>query len=92
MNFTQYEKCSIKNEALAKIQSGVHFSKVPAAGENNRLKPLDKVDLGWKMKTDLLEDFWKVAYECEASDDATPRVREAKTKFGYHLIMVHERK
>lgn len=88
----KYEKCSVKDEALAKIQSGVHFRKVPTSVEKDGLKPSDKIDLGWKMKSDLLPDFWKVANECEASSDANPRVREAKTRFGYHLIMVHDRK
>lgn len=89
----KYAKCSIKDEALSKIRAGTRFDEVPIAGEGkDRLKPQDKIHLGWKTKSDLKVDFWKSAYECEVSSYSSPQVREAKTDWGYHIIMVHGRK
>jgi len=48
--------------------------------------------LGWKTKTELLEDFWNAADKLEVSTTAAPQIGEAKTEEGYHLIMVEGRK
>ena len=48
--------------------------------------------LGWKRRGDLDPTFEAVAFELEASTTANPRWGEAKTEFGYHVMMVEGRK
>jgi NIMA-interacting peptidyl-prolyl cis-trans isomerase 4 len=40
----------------------------------------------------LVPEFAEVAFEIEPSDCKNPIWAEAKTPFGYHIIMVHDRK
>lgn len=48
--------------------------------------------LGWKTRGDLDPTFEAVAFELEASTTVNPKYAEAKTGFGYHIIMVDGRK
>lgn len=48
--------------------------------------------LGWKKRGDLDLTFETVAFELETSTTASPKYAEAKTGFGYHIIMVEGRK
>lgn len=48
--------------------------------------------LGWKGKGDLEPEFAEVAFELEASSTGSPKIGEAKTSHGYHIIMVEGRK
>jgi NIMA-interacting peptidyl-prolyl cis-trans isomerase 4 len=48
--------------------------------------------LGWKTKGSLDPQFEAVAYGLEASSTGNPKYGEAKTGFGYHIIMVEGRK
>ncbi|TVY62796.1 Peptidyl-prolyl cis-trans isomerase PIN4, partial [Lachnellula suecica] len=48
--------------------------------------------LGWKTRGDLDPTFEAVAFELESSSTANPKYVEAKTGFGYHIIMVEGRK
>jgi hypothetical protein len=48
--------------------------------------------LGWKKRGDLDLTFEEAAFALEASTTASPKYVEAKTGFGYHIIMVDGRK
>jgi NIMA-interacting peptidyl-prolyl cis-trans isomerase 4 len=48
--------------------------------------------LGWKKRGDLDPVFEEAAFELEASTTASPKYKEVKTGFGYHIIMVEGRK
>jgi peptidyl-prolyl cis-trans isomerase NIMA-interacting 4 len=48
--------------------------------------------LGWKTKGSLAPEFEAVAYGLDNSTTAAPKYGEAKTEFGYHIIMVEGRK
>lgn len=48
--------------------------------------------LGWKTKGSLDPQFEAVAYGLETSTTGNPKYGEAKTGFGYHIIMVEGRK
>ncbi len=40
----------------------------------------------------MVAEFEAVAFGLDASTTASPKYGEAKTSFGYHIIMVEERK
>ncbi|MBE3046046.1 peptidylprolyl isomerase [Candidatus Bathyarchaeota archaeon] len=44
--------------------------------------------LGWKTRGSLDPKFEEVAFNLEASSTGNPKYGEAKTPFGYHIIMV----
>jgi NIMA-interacting peptidyl-prolyl cis-trans isomerase 4 len=44
--------------------------------------------LGWKTKGSLDPTFEEVAFSLEPSTTGSPKIGEAKTPFGYHIIMV----
>jgi parvulin-like peptidyl-prolyl isomerase len=44
--------------------------------------------LGWKTRGSLDAKFEEVAFELETSTTSSPKFAEAKTPFGYHIIMV----
>lgn len=44
--------------------------------------------LGWKPRGSLDAKFEEVAFSLEVSSTGNPRYGEAKTQFGYHIIMV----
>jgi hypothetical protein len=48
--------------------------------------------LGWKAKGSLDPQFEAVAFGLETSTTGNPKFGEAKTGFGYHIIMVEGRK
>ena len=48
--------------------------------------------LGWKQKGTLDPEFERVAFALEASTTGKPQIGEAKTPFGYHIIMVEGKK
>lgn len=48
--------------------------------------------LGWKTRGSLDPKFEAVAFALEASTTSNPKIGEAKTEFGYHIIMVEGRK
>lgn len=48
--------------------------------------------LGWKTRGSLDPAFEAVAFELEASTTSNPKYAEAKSGFGYHIIMVEGRK
>lgn len=44
--------------------------------------------LGWKTKGSLDAKFEEIAFALEPSTTNSPKIGEAKTGFGYHIIMV----
>jgi NIMA-interacting peptidyl-prolyl cis-trans isomerase 4 len=86
----QCEKHGKKEEALAKLKEGVKFDDV--AREFSEDKARAGGSLGWKKRGDLDPAFEAIAFELEASTVNSPKYAEAKTGFGYHIIMVEGRK
>ncbi|KAK3942431.1 peptidyl-prolyl cis-trans isomerase PIN4 [Diplogelasinospora grovesii] len=84
------EKHAKKEEALAKIREGVKFDEV--AREFSEDKARQGGALGWKTKGSLDPAFEAVAFTLETSTTGSPKIAEAKTVFGYHIIMVEGRK
>jgi len=84
------EKHAKKEEALAKLRDGVKFDDV--AREYSEDKARQGGALGWKTKGSLAPEFEAVAYGLENSTTANPKYGEAKTEFGYHIIMVEGRR
>ncbi|KAL2753797.1 hypothetical protein ACRALDRAFT_2075824, partial [Sodiomyces alcalophilus JCM 7366] len=80
------EKHSKKEEALAKLRDGAKFDDV--AREFSEDKARQGGSLGWKSKGSLDPKFEEVAFQLEASSTSSPKYGEAKTGFGYHIIMV----
>ncbi|KAH7354259.1 hypothetical protein B0T11DRAFT_230466 [Plectosphaerella cucumerina] len=80
------EKHSKKEEALAKIREGVKFDEV--AREFSEDKARQGGSLGWKSRGSLDPKFEEIAFGLEASSTGSPSIGEAKTGFGYHIIMV----
>ncbi|KAK0623093.1 hypothetical protein B0T14DRAFT_494626 [Immersiella caudata] len=84
------EKHGKKEEALAKLRDGAKFDDV--AREYSEDKARQGGALGWKTKGSLAPEFEAVAYGLDNSTTAAPKIGEAKTEFGYHVIMVEGRK
>ncbi|KAK2590166.1 Peptidyl-prolyl cis-trans isomerase pin4 [Conoideocrella luteorostrata] len=84
------EKHAKKEEALAKISEGVKFDEV--ARNYSEDKARQGGALGWKSKGSLDPKFEDVAFALEPSTTNNPKIGEAKTEFGYHIIMVEGRK
>ncbi|KAG5922681.1 Peptidyl-prolyl cis-trans isomerase pin4 [Claviceps africana] len=92
------EKHAKKEEALVKIRDGVKFDEVARTySEDKARQGLDPIAslcgaLGWKTKGSLDAKFEEVAFALEPSTTSNPKIGEAKTEFGYHIIMVEGRK
>ncbi|KAJ6446479.1 lysozyme [Purpureocillium lavendulum] len=84
------EKHAKKEEALAKLNEGVKFDEV--ARNYSEDKARQGGSLGWKSKGSLDPKFEEVAFALEPSTTSSPKIGEAKTGFGYHIIMVEGRK
>ncbi|KEZ42541.1 hypothetical protein SAPIO_CDS5763 [Scedosporium apiospermum] len=84
------EKHGKKEEALAKLRDGAKFDEV--AREFSEDKARQGGSLGWKTRGSLDPKFEEVAFALEASSTGNPKIGEAKTGFGYHIIMVEGRK
>ncbi|SPO04496.1 probable Peptidyl-prolyl cis-trans isomerase pin4 [Cephalotrichum gorgonifer] len=84
------EKHSKKEDALTKLRAGSKFDEV--AREFSEDKARVGGLLGWKTRGSLDPKFEEVAFELEASTTGNPKYVEAKTDFGYHIIMVEGRK
>ncbi|ELR09008.1 Peptidyl-prolyl cis-trans isomerase pin4 [Pseudogymnoascus destructans] len=84
------EKHARKEEVVAKLRDGGKFDEV--AREMSGDKARAGGALGWKRRGDLDPIFEAVAFELEASTVGNPKWGEAKTGFGYHVMMVEGRK
>ncbi|CAG8976146.1 hypothetical protein HYALB_00010015 [Hymenoscyphus albidus] len=84
------EKHGKKEEALEKLKGGAKFDDV--AREFSEDKARVGGALGWKKRGELELPFEEAAFALEASTTASPKYAEAKTSFGYHILMVEGRK
>ncbi|UKZ54823.1 Peptidyl-prolyl cis-trans isomerase pin4 [Trichoderma virens] len=84
------EKHAKKEEALLKLSEGVKFDEVARAYSEDKAR--QGGSLGWKTKGSLDPTFEEVAFSLEPSTTSSPKIGEAKTPFGYHIIMVEGRK
>ncbi|KAL4953410.1 hypothetical protein BDW69DRAFT_165326 [Aspergillus filifer] len=84
------EKFSKKEEALEKIRNGAKFDDV--AREYSEDKARSGGSLGWQSRVKLEPAFASIAFELEPSTTGNPKLGEAKTVHGYHIIMVEGRR
>ncbi|TQV99526.1 Peptidyl-prolyl cis-trans isomerase, PpiC-type [Cordyceps javanica] len=84
------EKHAKKEEALAKLNDGVKFDEVARNYSEDKARVGGA--LGWKPKGTFDAKFEEVAFALEPSTTNNPKIGEAKTEFGYHIIMVEGRK
>ncbi|KAF4121277.1 peptidyl-prolyl cis-trans isomerase NIMA-interacting 4 [Geosmithia morbida] len=79
------EKHSKKEEALEKLNNGIKFDEVARTFSEDKAR--QGGSLGWKSKGSLDPKFEEVAFALEPSTTSSPKIGEAKTGFGYHIIM-----
>lgn len=100
----QCEKHSKKEEALAQLAAGVKFDEVARNFSEDKARQGEYHSimralatalttcvggqLGWKTKGSLDPAFEEVAFALEPSTTSNPKYGEAKTSFGYHIMMV----
>lgn len=84
------EKQSKSLEAVAKLNEGISFDKV--AMEYSEDKARAGGSLGWMNRSGMMGAFQEVCFEIPISTSANPIWISIKTKHGYHLVMVEDRK
>ena len=84
------EKQSKSMEALAELQNGVKFNEV--ATKYSEDKARSGGDLGWMTRGSMVGPFQDAAFALPKSTVANPNYVQVKTKFGYHIIMVEDKK
>jgi NIMA-interacting peptidyl-prolyl cis-trans isomerase 4 len=84
------EKQSKMLEAQEKIKAGERFDKVAEVYSEDKAKQGGA--LGWKIRGDLVGVFSEAAFKLEPSTVDKPKMTSVKSNFGYHLIMVEDRK
>ncbi|PLW49759.1 hypothetical protein PCASD_01577 [Puccinia coronata f. sp. avenae] len=85
-------KQSTALEAIARLKSGVSFDKV--ASELSEDKARNGGSLGWMTRGSMIGPFQEAAFQLQTSSVGAPIFTDPpiKTNFGYHIIMVEERK
>ncbi|KAI0834929.1 FKBP-like protein [Hypoxylon sp. FL0890] len=87
------EKHSKKEEALAKIRENPTLDNfISVARTYSEDKAKQGGLLGLQRKGALAPEFEEVAFGLPESKGSNLNIGEAKTSFGYHLIVVEERK
>lgn len=86
------EKHSKIMEAMTKLQEKMNFSKVAELYSEDKAR--QGGSLGWMNRGSMVGEFQDAAFKLEASSCDTPIYTNppVKTKFGYHIIMVEDRK
>ncbi|KAJ3113098.1 Peptidyl-prolyl cis-trans isomerase pin4 [Nowakowskiella sp. JEL0407] len=85
------EKHSKATEALQKLAEGVSFDKVAEAYSEDKAKAGGS--LGWMIRGSMVGPFQEVAFALPPSTTSQPHYSPlVKTNFGYHIIMVEDRK
>ncbi|GAA5905374.1 hypothetical protein JCM6882_003141 [Rhodosporidiobolus microsporus] len=84
------EKHGKSLEALEKLRAGTAFDRV--AGELSEDKARQGGSLGWMTRNQMVGAFQESAFDIPPSTVSQPVYREIKTKFGYHIVMVEDRK
>ncbi|BGO98295.1 hypothetical protein NBRC10513v2_002687 [Rhodotorula toruloides] len=84
------EKASKAQQALERLKAGEAFDKV--ASDMSEDKARQGGSLGWMNRTGMVGPFQDAAFEIPVSTVGKPIYKEIKTKFGYHIVMVEDRK
>ncbi|BGP13101.1 hypothetical protein JCM10213_000896 [Rhodosporidiobolus nylandii] len=84
------EKQSRSLEALEKLKSGIAFDKV--ASEYSEDKARQGGSLGWLTRQGMIGVFQDACFDIPPSTVGAPNYRQVKSKFGYHIVMVEDRK
>ncbi|CAJ0584923.1 unnamed protein product, partial [Mesorhabditis spiculigera] len=86
------EKQSKVLEALEKLRAGAKFNEV--ATQYSEDKARSGGDLGWMTRGSMVGDFQEAAFGLSKSTPGNPIYTDppVKTKFGYHIIMVEDKK
>ncbi|KAJ2489945.1 Peptidyl-prolyl cis-trans isomerase pin4 [Coemansia sp. RSA 2050] len=85
------EKQSDALKAMEDLKAGTAFNVV--ATKYSEDKARNGGSLGWMTRGSMVDDFQKVALDLPISTCAKPHYSGlVKTKFGYHIIMVEDRK
>ncbi|KAJ2004699.1 hypothetical protein GGI04_002521 [Coemansia thaxteri] len=86
------EKHSKAMEAIAQLENNEKFDSV--ASKFSEDKARSGGSLGWMSRGSMVEPFQTTALELSPSSCAKPNYTNPpiKTKFGYHIIMVEDRK
>ena len=77
-------------EAVAELQKGSKFNEVAAKLSEDKAR--SGGDLGWMTRGSMVGAFQDAALALPKSTIANPNYVRAKTKFGYHIIMVEDKK
>lgn len=79
-------------EAIARLQSGVSFDQVASALSEDKAR--NGGSLGWMTRGSMVGPFQEAAFQLQPSSVAAPIYTNpaVKTNFGYHIIMVEDRK
>ncbi|GAA6008710.1 hypothetical protein JCM11491_003407 [Sporobolomyces phaffii] len=84
------EKQTKSLEAEEKLKEGVSFDKV--ATEYSEDKARQGGSLGWLIRTAMIGAFQEVCFDMPVSTCQAPNYRRIKSKFGYHIVIVEDRK
>ena len=84
------EKQSKSLEALAALQAGGKFNEV--ATQFSEDKARSGGDLGWMTRGSMVGPFQDAAFALPNSTVGNPNYVQVKTKFGYHILMVEDKK
>ncbi|CDR37410.1 RHTO0S02e14532g1_1 [Rhodotorula toruloides] len=84
------EKASKAQQALERLKAGEAFDKV--ASDMSEDKARQGGSLGWMNRTGMVGPFQDAAFDIPVSTVGKPIYKEIKTKFGYHIVMVEDRK
>ncbi|KAI8817578.1 uncharacterized protein EV422DRAFT_570622 [Fimicolochytrium jonesii] len=86
------EKHSKSMEAMAKLKERVSFDKVAEQFSEDKAKAGGS--LGWMTRGSMVGAFQDAAFALQPSTVGNPSYTDppVKTNFGYHIIMVEERK
>ena len=79
-------------DAIKRLDDGESFEKVAMAMSIDKAR--QGGSLGWQTRGQMIGDFQELAFQLPVSTSNAPVFNREplKTKFGYHVIMVEERK
>ncbi|XP_063690809.1 peptidyl-prolyl cis-trans isomerase NIMA-interacting 4-like [Bolinopsis microptera] len=84
------EKHAKSMEALAELEKGLKFNEV--ATKYSEDKAGSGGNLGWMVRGSMVGPFQDAAFALPKSTIAKPDYVQVKTKHGYHIIMVEDKK
>ncbi|GAA5971344.1 hypothetical protein JCM11641_008316 [Rhodosporidiobolus odoratus] len=84
------EKQSKSLEALEQLKKGIPFHQVSSTFSEDKSRTGGA--LGWMTRNGMIGAFQEQAFDIPPSTVSAPIYREIKSKFGYHIVMVEDRK